>query len=949
MVNRASADIGMAGATDDEHQLNNNNNETIPGDAERPDRDEDDEASTASAETESVGSFPSQRGHGTYGDGKDPTKIQATGYDQLEIQNTRTNMTIFHFIMKAPKWSFTLFLFLASCTSRPLPVFKAAVRDPIERLHTLVRLEGRSYENCIEQSTTRSQRSLRDIAIQDRAALDQLHAKNDRILAQAKKASSTCLARTQKARDSLARWRDDGAELPWAEVTNISDASAVSTCTVERRNQTEALLGRDYGLAEDQVSDAFDNYLHDSQHSLALVHSYAVERFDYDLNYFIVERIQPALDYLANQTLDIDGMVVTFSVDLTEVERKMRQTLEELEAVLARAKQHIDLLEKKVRELVASIMAFYKAYGLAFNRLVMGADFVIDLLPPGAKLPSFFDLSTLPSAEIFLPTTSLSLPEFNLELDKIHLMLDDVAADCLRIMLKALDDVRRQATQQLRGAAREVTQFLLELLELEDYRPPRFQGSREGIGSMQGEMDFQALRGQETLTLALETMAKIRVQATELEIEGNIQGPNVTFRNYSFVEDTTQFEYLGVRFPDLSLPDFLMTLLVWLAANTWFVEVVIHTYRLRKLEAVYARGAIPNLPKIDFAEGDTVAEQPQTQYMLLGLLLKSLMSPRNLLFVFVFLPFAIVLMVFWFPHVHNSCVITSDGTVLANYFLAPMMVNRGNTLGNAKYLHAEFSCQQSQIAWCTSVGAEAETRYRSDWTTLSSFQVEHNHSLDALSLLDTCINLTDMSTMVKESCCGLKGYGSGSDCSNATNLTCPIDSSTSPPSAFRPMDTYLNEPACHESLHEWVLHDSQYDCSNLDEACRHIPCNGVNADLIRAHTISTDCQVELYAIDFLYFLLAVFLHAIAINIICTLIFLGYREVIWRQLDPYGIRLLTNMSENGELVKGFEIEERSNRISRELRYYEMKGKIKLWLGVALLIVYAITTLVFSLIK
>jgi hypothetical protein len=123
----------------------------------------------------------------------------------------------------------------------------------------------------------------------------------------------------------------------------------------------------------------------------------------------------------------------------------------------------------------------------------------------------------------------------------------------------------------------------------------------------------------------------------------------------------------------------------------------------------------------------------------------------------------------------------------------------------------------------------------------------------------------------------------------------------------------------------------------------------VNADLIRAHTISTDCQVELYAIDFLYFLLAVFLHAIAINIICTLIFLGYREVIWRQLDPYGIRLLTNMSENGELVKGFEIEERSNRISRELRYYEMKGKIKLWLGVALLIVYAITTLVFSLIK
>jgi hypothetical protein len=53
-------------------------------------------------------------------------------------------------------------------------------------------------------------------------------------------------------------------------------------------------------------------------------------------------------------------------------------------------------------------------------------------------------------------------------------------------------------------------------------------------------------------------------------------------------------------------------------------------------------------------------------------------------------------------------------------------------------------------------------------------------------------------------------------------------------------------------------------------------------------------------------------------------------------------LRTQLCENGDLAKGFELNDRSGRIAEAIWRFELMGKIKLVLGVTLLLAYVITT-------
>jgi hypothetical protein len=103
----------------------------------------------------------------------------------------------------------------------------------------------------------------------------------------------------------------------------------------------------------------------------------------------------------------------------------------------------------------------------------------------------------------------------------------------------------------------------------------------------------------------------------------------------------------------------------------------------------------------------------------------------------------------------------------------------------------------------------------------------------------------------------------------------------------------------------------------------------------------------MYAIDVCYFLLALFVHAITINIVLTLIFNGIRQIRWRTLSPEGIRLRTQLRENGQLAKGHDMNDRSDRIAKAVRRFELIGKFHIGLGSIILLVYVIGTLVFTL--
>ena len=76
---------------------------------------------------------------------KQKSNYASTQATSLRTQDSRTNMAILHFIMTSPKWSITLFLFLAAKTF-PIPTPRDAIQKPLERLRLAYALESSSYQ-----------------------------------------------------------------------------------------------------------------------------------------------------------------------------------------------------------------------------------------------------------------------------------------------------------------------------------------------------------------------------------------------------------------------------------------------------------------------------------------------------------------------------------------------------------------------------------------------------------------------------------------------------------------------------------------------------------------------------------------------------------------------------------------------------------------------------------
>jgi hypothetical protein len=182
-------------------------------------------------------------------------------------------------------------------------------------------------------------------------------------------------------------------------------------------------------------------------------------------------------------------------------------------------------------------------------------------------------------------------------------------------------------------------------------------------------------------------------------------------------------------------------------------------------------------------------------------------------------------------------------------------------------------------------------------------------------------------------CCGLEGY----TINNTTCLAeqqqnlCPIDGTLNPPGAFRPLGESTRVPACQSNASSWFLEDSSFDCSVLEQVCNDVPCSGVDAELIKEMTIDADCSAEIYSIHLCMFLALALYHAIMINLINRLFYNGVTHVRWRSLNPEGIKMMTHVREDGELVRGGDKEERTARIARTMQKFERVGWILIALG------------------
>ncbi len=710
------------------------------------------------------------------------------------------------------------------------------------------------------------------------------------------------------------------------------------------RNQTEALWGQDHRAVENQINDTLHAFMSDSQNSLKTVSDYALERFDYDWDYFIMGRIQPAIDFLTEQSFFIQATGIDISYNLTEIEKSLKKQIQPMQQALERAKQHIDVLQRKLNEFRGSINGLYVNYSELYDRMVKAADTVSEFLPPGIPLPDVFDISGFHLADSFLPPTGLVWPELEMDYADIQQLSQNVAQACLDLMLKILDDAELQSLQGLRGAIQDVVQSLIEILELKNYQPPQFQGTNPGILDIKKELELQALKGQEALNRTAQVMTNLQERSSvfqNLTIDA-IEPPRIELFNYNYTQETsTTFEMLDILMPELSLLEYILSKIAVLGEYAFVLDIFCGLIQWWKLSSIYEQGVMPNMPQIDYGISDRdERERPKASYKIFLLIIKSLLNPVFVGFLFISCFVGCLVITFWIPHVQQMCVHSVNGTWFANNMVGPMLSNIAMVEGNTQYVLAEHFCYSSRNQLCANIHFEIERKILVDNSTLRHFQDEHSHSIETFELINGCIDTSNMTTMIDEACCGLKGHRTV-DCSNDMNYICPIDFSTSPPSAYRPINTYLESSSCSKSLKGLTLKGERQECTSLNEACNHIPCKGVNEEFIQRLTIQTDCKVELWIIHSFRFGATAIVHFIALYAICSLLYLGCRDFNWRKISPDCIGLRTHLLENGDLAKGRTLQERSNMISDEIQWFERKARLQILIGAFLLFSYVVT--------
>jgi hypothetical protein len=846
-------------------------------------------------------------------------------------------MTIVHFVLTYPRWSLSIFLLLAS-RSIPLPTARQAVREPLQDLRAVVATEAQLYKDCVQASYTDLDDQWNEIATREWVRTQQVRAVNLNVLETAQDYSERCSVVDMTARRALQQvWRQDFANATTAAVW-LAPASKTECDQADRANLTQ-MLGPNGAVVEDEVSGILASYIAMSRNSLGKMADYADSRTSYDYDYFVGYKIEAALQIL---DASLSAPTISLSFDQEGLIRKLREALQSILDALADARVRVDLLTTRIGEFQLSLQAFYQNYVDLYGRLERVALFIRDFLPAGISLPSELDLSTVPFADFLLPPI-FAIPNFPGGLLDVDTLVDDFVREVLEILAELLVELAEEASEQLVTVLQELANRLRDLLTLEDYNPPQFVGSRSATGDLLDELDFLFDIGEAARLNAMSALQQVQEIQPIIFNEGPSL-PDVDFRNTSFDADSTAFGYLEPTFPAFSIPELIEAFFLWVVAYQWIIEVLVQLFRLWKLKKKYEKDATPDLPTIDYGTDEDDKPHSSSLALVHVSFLKHFMTPWMAL-ALILLPFSIVTVTVWFPHVKTNCIDSRNGTFVARNIMSPLLINQANVPGNAYYTAAELQCQENQRRICGSMFAESDALYRNDLALLFSSNLRYNQSTDTLGIFDRCIETDFLDDQFQASCCGLEGYGT--ECLEAGNAAlCPIDNSTQPATSFRPLGEYLSDSACQSETTDWLLQDSRFDCDALQGTCSVASCTGVDSDLIQFLSIEADCQVETYVIKCCLLVLLALYHAIMVNLCSTLAFNGVKHLRWRSLRPDGITFRTQINEDGELVKGGDRDERSARIAVAMKRFELIGWVQIALATSFFVVWFISFFVIA---
>jgi hypothetical protein len=217
---------------------------------------------------------------------------------------------------------------------------------------------------------------------------------------------------------------------------------------------------------------------------------------EYDYNYFLREKLQPAIELLqelgmANATF----FAVHFDLDpQTLMMEELLPSLDAIEDALNSAKAHILLLLSRLEEFYASIENFQFHYDDLYARLIQAKIHITDF-SPNMRTPDYLDFEMIPIAAALMPPT-FEIPNFDAGIGDIDLLMQGFRNDALQFLFRLLARLEEEATNRLKQVASTIIHQLQELLTLEDYNPPAFEGSQPEISTMEEEANFLTRLGE---------------------------------------------------------------------------------------------------------------------------------------------------------------------------------------------------------------------------------------------------------------------------------------------------------------------------------------------------------------------------------------------------------------------------------------------------------------------
>jgi hypothetical protein len=799
---------------------------------------------------------------------------------------------------------------------------------PIRRVVATVDQESQGYHECTRQFFTETVPSRRNRTIVvESQRIYHIQQSNHQELQRLEHVVLESEQIVNTVQSVIRAWaRAQSSAIPSSELLPL--VADHEQCSLQNRtNLTQWIWGST--PSHRQVLQLFDVYRDHVDTYTARLANYSMARATYDYNYFVGLKAR------------LDGFDFSFhmpNIDLSsslDIDADLLNILDgKVLNVLNDAMVRVILLERRLIAFFESLNKFDVHYRDLYDRMVSAAEFLRDFLPRGIPMPSALKVDGIPVADVLLPEI-FEVPYFYTDLPSLSsvrfLYANALRERLLVLRQKLLDKI----SDHIQRVEEKMKEFLLEHFNLEDYNPPLF-GNTDINETIDRELKILKAVGMETRqSLDQSIRQSLFPNLTSAVIFDGLPISNMTPPDLE--DEATVAEFLQPEIPLIFLPRMFMMLFLFFINHRWLVETVVQCFRAWHLFRRFRKAVTPITPKIVYDKQFEGNPYTATLSLIQTTVFKHFVTPWMAMCL-VLLPFAVVGATLWLPHVQTSCIDSSKGTILARHVMVPMLINQAMMSGNTEHVQRQFSCHRETELVCYNLFASSEEAQKMSRNEFENLSFAQRQSKDSFNLLKDCINYNELDGFFQQACCGLQGYDS--QCKES-KYACPMDNTTSKSKPFPPPSTFLSQDSFADNLSDFWLDDGRFNCSTLNNICSAGSCPGVNRTLLAKSVIKDECHVEVYAVKLCLSVVVALYHAVVLNLACTLIFCGLKQLSWKKISPDNIQLVTFMDRHGQIVKGTQQKDRSRQIAVIMRRMEVVGRLQLALGGWILVMWVIS--------